>query len=402
MSHAGNAPNTPRPIAATAAGQPAAGNLATPRIPALDGIRGLAILFVLLWHYFPFTKPFFPGWAGVDLFFVLSGYLITGRLLATIGRSHYFSAFYRNRILRIFPLYYALITAFFLGATFLVRPVNQPHFTWYLQHWPGFFCFTQNWTMIIHGVPENLTLAPLWSLAVEEQFYLFWPLVILLTRNAATRIKGFSIGILLVLIGRTILYLQNPASAEYAYVNTFLRMDSLLMGSLLCQLHHTGIKINQRWVITGMTALAGLMTASCISLGDVQPYNAFFSTAGYSLLALFFAALLHLAVQPTDKQPAKPQTTGTQTQNNPVTPFLNSTFLRFCGRISYCLYLIHFPVLIIIGTWLSIHGQRRWPEYTPVIRWGSLLVSLLLSFGLSALSYRYFETIFLRFKSRLS
>lgn len=353
------------------------------RIPSLDGLRGIAILVVFLHHYFEPTHSCFPGWAGVDLFFVLSGYLITGRLLATKGRPNYFSHFYRNRALRIFPLYYGLIIPFFLAAWLLVRPVNQPHFTYYLQHWKSFFLFTQNWTFIFYGFPRNATLIPLWSLGVEEQFYLFWPLVILLTRDSATRLKLFSAGILLVLVLRTILYVSHPSGSLAGYYNTFLRMDSLMAGSLLCQLHRNASTIRRSWVLAGIAASLALIVLSFIITGNVDSSNPFFGTVGYTVLAALFAGILHLAVQPG---------------NSRLKAFLSMGFLRFCGRISYCLYLIHVPVIIIIGSWISINGARRWPEHALLARWTALSVSIILSFGLSALSYRYFEPIFQRLK----
>lgn len=353
------------------------------RIPALDGLRGVAVLTIFLYHYFERSHPFFPGWAGVDLFFVLSGYLITGRLLATNGQPHYFSHFYRNRILRIFPLYYALVIPFLLAARFWVRPVNQVHFTYYLQHWKSYLLFTQNWTFVFYGRPLNNSLVPLWSLGVEEQFYLFWPLIILLSRNSSTRVKLFSTGILLVLVLRTILFIANPSGGTAAYYNTFLRMDSLLAGSLLCQLHRNALNIPRRWVMSAIAALLALVILSFIIIGNCEPDNSFSGTVGYTVLAVLFAAILHLAVQPGSSL---------------LKTFLNTRFLRFCGRISYCLYLIHMPIIIMIGSWISINGARRWPGHVLLAQMVALSVSTLLSFGLSAFSYRFFEPIFLRFK----
>jgi peptidoglycan/LPS O-acetylase OafA/YrhL len=356
-----------------------AGN--TRHIPALDGLRGLAILFVLLWHYFAFTQPYFPGWAGVDLFFTLSGYLITSRLLATRQQPDYFSRFYRNRILRIFPLYYTLVIAFLLVARWGISAPNQPLFSYYLDHWKSFLVFTQNWTFITNGRPANLTLVPLWSIAVEEQFYLVWPLIILLTPSPAARQKLFIAGIILVLGLRTAFYLANPPSGESAYYNTFFRLDGLLAGSLLCQWHASGKTI--RKPAAAIFILLFLCILACTWIGDVLPYNAFFATSGYTILALLFTAMTNLATQPG---------------NNPLTRFLNNSFLRFCGRISYCLYLIHVPVLQFVGTKLSILGAQRWPEQATTIHWLAILLSLALSFLLSALSYRYFESIFLKLK----
>src|ERR1700761_1301740 len=114
-------------------------------IPSLDGLRGIAILLVIAFHYFP---GFSFGWCGVDLFFVLSGYLITGRLIATLDRPGYFTHFYRNRILRIFPLYFATLIVFFIGISFFTKPATQPLLAYYHTHWISYFLFFDNFTFI--------------------------------------------------------------------------------------------------------------------------------------------------------------------------------------------------------------------------------------------------------------
>jgi peptidoglycan/LPS O-acetylase OafA/YrhL len=160
-------------------------------------------------------------------------------------------------------------------------------------------------------------------------------------------------------------------------------MDSLMAGSLLCQLHRNASTIPRSWVLAGIAALLALIVLSFIISGNVDFSNPFFGTVGYTVLAALFAGILHLAVQPGKSR---------------LKAFLSVGFLRFCGRISYCLYLIHMPIIIIIGSWISINGARRWPEHALLARWTALSVSIVLSFGLSALSYRYFEPIFQRLK----
>src|ERR1700754_1013030 len=353
-------------------------------IPALDGLRGIAILMVLVWHYAAFTQPFFPGWAGVDLFFVLSGYLITLKLTAAKGQPHYFSRFYRNRALRILPLYYILVISFLLAIHFFVREKNLPTLDIYIQHWKSFFIFTQNWTFIVFGFPQDLSLAPLWSLAVEEQFYLLWPLIILLLPGSTLRLKIFPFLLLLVLVARTIFYLSDPPSGGSVYYNTFFRMDSFLAGALLFQLHDARINIPRRWVIWTISVLLTIGVLCCLLINNVIPYNPFFGTAGYTLLAVFFACLLHLAIQPG---------------NHVLSTFLSGKFLRFCGRISYCFYLIHVPIMMFVQARLSILGTRLWPGHALFLQWTSLILSLALSFAISYVSGRYFESWLLRLKA---
>jgi len=353
-------------------------------IPALDGLRGWAILWVLIWHYINFLQPYFPGWAGVDLFFVLSGYLITGRLIQTKQRSDYFSHFYRNRILRIFPLYFALLIVYFTTIHLFVRSQHLPTVALYLDHWKSFFLFTGNWTFIFFGFPGDTSLLPLWSVAVEEQFYLFWPFVIFLIPGAKTRLWIFTAGILLVLLART-LYAYSSPTGYLSYYNTFCRMDSLLAGSLLYQLHHSRITIPPR-LLNGITAaLLIIFLAGCFTIKSTSPHNPFYSTVGFTLIALLFACLLHLTVQPG---------------NGIIPRFFNMHFLRFCGKISYGLYLLNFPILQIVGTKLYFWGIGRWPQQLVLVHYLSSFICLLLTFLFSILSYRYFESWFLRLKNK--
>jgi peptidoglycan/LPS O-acetylase OafA/YrhL len=355
-------------------------------IPALDGLRGLAVLIVVIWHYLIFTHPYFPGWAGVDLFFVLSGYLITGKLLQAKGKKHYFSQFYRNRALRIFPLYYSLVIPFLTAVRLFVQSKNLAAMDFYIHHWKSFLFFTFNWTIIFYGFPGDVSLVPLWSLSVEQQFYLIWPLFILLSPSPKFRIRALSLLILLVLLTRSATYLLAPAPDYHVYYNTFFRLDSFCAGSLLYQLHSTGMKISIMRIRRTALILLTILISGIFIMKNASPHNTFFSTAGYTLNALLFTCLIHLAVQPDSSW---------------VTRLTNKRFLTFCGKISYCLYLVHVPVLIAIGTRVYYFGLARWPEKAFALQWVSAGVSLLISFLISMISYHYFEPYFLRLKRSL-
>jgi peptidoglycan/LPS O-acetylase OafA/YrhL len=353
-------------------------------IPALDGLRGVAIILVLLNHTVSVIEAFFPGWSGVDLFFVLSGYLITGRLLATKGRPNYLSNFYRNRALRILPLYYAVVIGFLLVVHLFVQKKNLPEFSVYTDHWKSFLVFTQNWTFILHGFPRNKSLTPLWTLAVEEQFYLIWPLVILAISSATARGKIFVGLIILILITRTGFYLSYPPSHSLNYYNTFFRADALLIGSLLCQLHNSNIKLNNWWIKLGALILLAVFIVAGFILHNVNADNPFYGTIGYTLLALFFACILHLAVVPGSGM---------------IAGFLRLPFLRFCGKISYGLYLFHDPIIQAAGTKIYTWGNSRWPGHPDLINSIADTICVLPAFLLATLSFYYFESFFLRLKS---
>jgi peptidoglycan/LPS O-acetylase OafA/YrhL len=211
-------------------------------IPALDGLRGLAILAVMLYHFsgdFDFgpsrlgwwsLRALRAGWIGVDLFFVLSGFLITGILIDTIKSPNYFRNFYARRVLRIFPLYYAALLLVLCVLPFLPRADdlrhNQPWLWLYgtniLIALKGFAAVTSPW----------LGLGHFWSLAVEEHFYLFWPVIILLL--GGRRLLPFTCVVLAAAS-----FIARFASARYSpvgYVLTQLRLDPLLIGALLADL----------------------------------------------------------------------------------------------------------------------------------------------------------------------
>ncbi len=163
-----------------------------PQIPALNGVRGVAILLVIVCHFIAFALPYTParwlrlvasvGGTGVDLFFVLSGFLITRILLASRQRPAFLTTFYARRILRIFPLYYGFLAAIYIAVPLL--HLGQP-IPFGIQLWA--WTYTQNvaMTFLPHPATDLWQWTPhLWSLAVEEHFYLVWPLIVKLTSPA--------------------------------------------------------------------------------------------------------------------------------------------------------------------------------------------------------------------------
>lgn len=356
------------------------------RVASLDGLRGIAILLVLCWHFLPHYL-LFPGWVGVDLFFVLSGYLITGRLLAAKGKPNFLSHFYRNRLLRIAPLYYALLITFLLFIRFVVSAKNLPLFEGYMLHWKSFFIFTQNWTIIQHPFPNphDLSLEPLWSVAVEMQFYLIWPFIILLTPSPKSRLIVFQILLAAVITFRIYYTLSFPDRIGLIYYNSFFRMDSFLIGSFLCQLHNAAPQKripHTRWLLSILAPIFLILIFAIIAAHDAGPGNSFFPLGGYTLLAFFFGTLLHAALQPGNHLPV-----------------LQNKFLVLCGRTSFCLYIIHFPVLSILSPRLYALTYTIWPGYETLANLITALCTFLLSFAISLLSYRYFESFFLRLKT---
>ena len=191
-------------------------NAFSKRIPELDGIRGLAVLAILLYHLvflagwdrlpFKIGALLSFGWSGVDLFFVLSGFLIGGILLDARGASNYFRVFYTRRAYRILPLYLALC-----GASVLIFYTHLPTHSWLFEGktpWYAYLTFGQNFWMV-KGTLDSRQMDMTWSLAVEEQFYLTLPLVIRFVRRE-TLPYVFASGVLLAPLIRTAVWLSMP------------------------------------------------------------------------------------------------------------------------------------------------------------------------------------------------
>ena len=225
-----------------------------PRIRQLDAVRGLAVLAVFVHNSgtdVPFLRPLrADGWMGVDLFFVLSGFLITGILLDTRGRDGYFRNFYGRRALRIWPLYYsALFLILFVlprihpaDASLVFSPRSSPHWAYLL--------FLQNFFVPVPTAAFSL-LGVTWSLAVEELFYLFWPLIVrLCTQKQLLTLACAVIGISPVM---------RYFAAEHGvliYSNPFCRLDGLMCGAVLAVMVRSSRFASSRYVFQAWTTLA--------------------------------------------------------------------------------------------------------------------------------------------------
>jgi peptidoglycan/LPS O-acetylase OafA/YrhL len=349
----------------------------TKYIPALDGIRGLAILMVLGFHYLGQHAVFSKGWAGVDLFFVLSGYLITKRLMENKERSDRYAKFYKNRVLRIFPLYYLVLILLFSYA--LIK--NEYFFEF--KNAVAFFLFFQNWAFIIKGLSHEIFLPHTWSLAVEEQFYLVWPLVL----YSFYKTKHFKSVLWLLLaaipVARCISYFINPhyTPTYLYYFNTFYRIDTIIWGALIYFIvpkEHNFTLLKRAALISFALLMAGLFLFK-----NTRNTGPFFSTIGYTLIACIFTLVIYRTVN-------WPQCA--------IAVFFNNTFLRKIGKISYGLYLIHWPVLRIVKAQSKILAQNYFTVPSVFVSAFSIVISALLTYLISHISYYYYESYFLKQK----
>jgi peptidoglycan/LPS O-acetylase OafA/YrhL len=372
--------------------QGAAGALAS-YVPALDGVRGLAITLVMVFHFAAFpnmTAGIFvdkvarglasTGWAGVDLFFVLSGFLITGILLNTKETPRFFRTFYARRFLRIFPLYYA-----FLAVAFFIVPLLSPQLGIIPLRTQGWYwAYLSNVHFALLGGWERpLWLGHFWSLAVEEQFYLVWPFVVYAT-SGKTLVRVCITVILTALLMRLAFVLTGNAFARY--VLTPCRMDALAAGALVAALMRIGVAREAiargsrvAVVLGGLTVLVLGAWRNGLHIGDPV-----IDTVGYSALASLFGGLVALAV-------ASPA--------GRVERTFSSSALRLAGRYAYGLYVFQQPVAVLLSP------PRISIERLPLMAGShlpALIVIMSVGFGLTgalaAASYHLFESKFLAMK----
>jgi peptidoglycan/LPS O-acetylase OafA/YrhL len=374
-------------------------------VPALDGLRGIAILFVILFHYV--TASNFGGdsfvtrkilgvcvcmWSGVDLFFVLSGFLITGILLRAKDSPGYFRNFYMRRVLRIFPLYYGALVVILLVVPHLVSaitPAIQRIFD--AQGW--LWAYSEDIAITVHNDdffdPDWLWVGHFWSLAVEEHFYLVWPLVVFVCSRRALIGTSLALIVLAPAIRFTMLAMHFDPAAVYTL--TLSRLDELAFGGLLAVLaqrsSYEQLARLARWCLGG-----SLLYLTAVLLIRRKPfYWAHWSAlgVGFSALAALAGALVVFAVGPTRGRYRR---------------VLESRVLRWFGKYSYGAYVIHTPMQPV---YLRLFPPGRIAELAAGLgHTGSRLAGLLgfaalgmsLTMLLAMASFHAFEKPFLKLK----
>jgi peptidoglycan/LPS O-acetylase OafA/YrhL len=362
-------------------------------MPELDVLRGIAILSVLLFHGAglriglqgmpgvprPLAALLFSGWAGVDLFFVLSGFLITGILLDSRDRAGYFRRFYLRRAVRILPIYYTLLLAL-LALTWLGMIRHPVSYSFlglsviYLSNMTAFF-----------GVP--MQYAVLWSLSVEEHFYLIWPALVRWTsRTGVVAIAG-TLCLVCPLL-RAGSFLLGHANGETAFGNghTWLVADGLAAGAVLAVFLRSRMGTRSRtWTLAAL-ALTVSIAAFAIGapFGLLQQSQLLGAALRQTALNLFFLGVLTLFLLiGTSRWKSAVQWSG----------------LRFFGEISYGLYLIHILVYDLTEKFVARYFPRLPLQSTPAIA-VIFCLGTIVATGIAYLSRWYFEEYFLRWKDR--
>ncbi len=349
------------------------------RIEVLDGLRGLAIILVVGYHYFSFMRL---GWVGVDLFFVLSGFLITGKLINSKGGYHYFSDFYLKRFLRILPLYYLTLIVFFLVVPFLFPELVTSSYQTLIKNQAFYWTLTVNWFTALKGWPANTIFVPFWSLSCEMQYYLIWPfLVFVLLRKKEWLFLSLSL-IVLLAIGFRIYachFIKDPAVFNYVMLPS--RIDSFAIGALLYFLFkYDYIRWLSKWAL-GIMFTCILIVVFCILYSHrLWALGGYYETRfGYTLNAVFWAVFMAAILH----------------KDGWGQHIFKSKLLVTAGKYSYGIYLLHIPVKVLLYKWLAVRLG-----IPPGNSQGLLLIMVTLV--LAILSYQIFEKRFLSLKFKIN
>ncbi len=360
-----------------------------PPIPELDGVRGVAILLVLLFHFQGVRPPWVPkaltypmviGWSGVDLFFVLSGFLITRILIATRGSGNYFAAFYARRALRILPLYLLAVFLCFriglpvaarLGASIAADPGLEPWFWLHVSNWA---------TAFGRDVPP---VSHFWSLAIEEQFYAVWPLVVLLT--PPRRLAGVCAAVAGASAAARFAAGAAGAPAEALHRLTIFRIDALAIGGFVAAVAvDPGLRRRARSRLRGigLASVAVLAATLVAGRGATSPVM---TGVGYTLFAIAYAVLVFAAFDAA----GSPTWLATR---------LRSPILRAFGKYSYGIYVFHYPVsLVAVGL-----ARKASLGASPAAATGIWILSvgagIAISYGIALVSWNLYEKRFLAWK----
>lgn len=335
------------------------------RIPQLDAVRGLAILIVMVHNIsmkYPFLhsdRVFSAGWMGVDLFFVLSGFLITGILVDTKESAGYFKNFYVRRCLRIWPLYYSLLFFMFV----VVRFLNPSEYHAVLQQsspWWAFPLYLQNFLLPASTAAAG-PLGVTWSLAIEEQFYLLWPIVVRFCTPTQLR----RIALAEICISPALRYYLSLQHVDL-YTNVFCRLDGLMAGALLAVVVRSDgfvpAKFLRRAWMCFLIALPLALTTEALEARWIVFSFTAVASASFVYVSMFSPAKWFQRV-------------------------MSNRFLIYTGVISYGLYLLH---KIPIGVIQTLHMERHPLLDMPII--------FAMSYAIAALSWNLLEKPFLKLK----
>ncbi len=376
--------------------------LSAQHLPFLDGIRGLAILLVMFHHmtvlypksaaeqYLYQLSLFGPH--GVDLFFVLSGFLITGILLDSRSSPNFFRNFYARRTLRIFPLYYILVAFSFLILPWCLEQFPRyayklARFATVSNEWPWYFLYGSNYVVAYNNGWRHGILDVSWSLSIEEQYYLAWAVAVyFLSRR---RLQIISISILVILPFLRAALLAKGVSPLMVYVLTPTRLDGISWGGLIAlAVRDDGwLYPFLRRIIKPAGCIAAVAVLAPLVLGKWDYMGVPELGFGYSAVAALFAAMLWAAYH----------------QRGILRRIFEMKWLRFFGVYSYSIYLFHLPIRAVVRD--TVFGDPQFRALSSSAIPGQLIfyiVATLAVIPVSLLSWHLLEQPFLRLKKKFT
>jgi peptidoglycan/LPS O-acetylase OafA/YrhL len=297
--------------------------------------------------------------------------------------SNFFKTFYARRALRIFPLYYGVL----LGLLLLTRPL---HFVW--NGWQYFFLtYSANFALWPRGplILQAISIDHLWSLQVEEQFYLVWPLIVYRTRSLRSLIRLSIIACIAALLIRIVLVAERPYlnNVYLPYSSTFSCFDNLLFGCCLCALLRTTLRQQVLDTAPRIFALCALVLtlAAIPNRGLDWKTSIFIPTVGFSLIGISCAALIAMSLRP-----------GSRTKQ-----LFTHPILRFFGKYSYGLYVFHYPLSGLLTKPVRLFVDAHLHRKVLGVIAGAVVVFIASTLA-ALLSYHLYESPFLKLKKHFT
>ena len=363
-------------------------------IRSLDGLRAVAILLVMLFHFFFVLEV---GWIGVQIFFVLSGFLITSILLKSKENSFssYIKRFYWRRALRIFPLYYFYLLA--VAGIYLVAKIPET----FLQKAPFLFTYTFNYYPLFYDYDYDAFFTHLWSLSVEEQFYLFWPFAIFFLNRQQLRWLIYVVVLATPIIRYSLgeLFYQSYADlsilGEVVYRLTLSHMDAFAVGAAIPLFNlEVAVKKKKYWLgaLTVLLLIIGLANFSSLTVDMNDTVN--ITSLGYPIggmrnmqhiwsytLLNFWGGALILYVASLKNE-----------KSSLLVKVLENGLMVTIGRISYGMYVYHWVIFVM---------HKKFLHDVLVNTLLSFVVYFIVVFAVSYVSFHFFEKKFLEWKDRV-